>query len=151
MHWKVMRCIKVWLQIATLKTGINLCMGEGNYEWLPSRPKGINVSDNWKRPTFRNSSSWFLFSGCTVHVSTSMYMLLRPQVYHDYCQYCDLSYFCMSCLYTWECAIGMMTSLNGSIFRVTGPLCGEITGHRWIPLTKACNVELWCFLWSAPE
>ena len=27
----------------------------------------------------------------------------------------------------------MMTSSNGSIFRVTGPLRGEFTGHRWIP------------------
>ena len=44
----------------------------------------------------------------------------------------------------------MMTSSNGSIFRVTGPLCGEFTGHRWIPLTKANKAELWCFLWSAP-
>ena len=35
----------------------------------------------------------------------------------------------------------MMTSSNGSIFRVTGPLSGEFTGHRWIPLTKACDVE----------
>ena len=26
-----------------------------------------------------------------------------------------------------------MTSSNGNIFRVTGPLCGEFTGHRWIP------------------
>ena len=23
--------------------------------------------------------------------------------------------------------------------------------HRWIPLTKARDAELWCFLWSAPE
>ena len=30
----------------------------------------------------------------------------------------------------------MMTSSNGNIFRVTGPLCGEFTGHWWIPLTK---------------
>ena len=30
-----------------------------------------------------------------------------------------------------------MTSSNGNISRVTGPLCGEFTGHRWIPLTKA--------------
>ena len=44
----------------------------------------------------------------------------------------------------------MMTSSNGNIFRVTGPLCGEFTGHRWIPLTKASVAELWCFLWSAP-
>ena len=45
---------------------------------------------------------------------------------------------------------GMMTSSNGSIFRVTGPLCGEFTGHRWIPLTKVSNAELWYFHWSAP-
>ena len=39
----------------------------------------------------------------------------------------------------------MMTSSNGSIFRVTGPLCGEFIGHRWIPHTKASDAELWCF------
>ena len=45
----------------------------------------------------------------------------------------------------------MMTSSNGNIFRVTGHLCGEFTGPRWIPLTKASDAELWYFLWSAPE
>ena len=30
-------------------------------------------------------------------------------------------------------------------------LFGESTGDRWIPLTKASDAELWCFLWSAPE
>ena len=45
----------------------------------------------------------------------------------------------------------MMTSSNGNILRVTGPLCGEFTGPRWIPRTKASDAELWCFLWSAPE
>ena len=44
-----------------------------------------------------------------------------------------------------------MTSSNGNIFHVTGPLCGEFTGHRWIPRTKASDAELRCFLWSAPE
>ena len=43
----------------------------------------------------------------------------------------------------------MMTSSNGNIFRVTGPLCREFTGHRWFPLTLASDAELWCFLWSA--
>ena len=47
--------------------------------------------------------------------------------------------------------ISMMTSSNGKIFRVTGHLCGEFTGHRWIPLSKASVAELWYFLWSAPE
>ena len=45
----------------------------------------------------------------------------------------------------------MMTSSNGNIFRVTGHLCGEFTGARWIPHTKASDAEFWCFLWSAPE
>ena len=45
----------------------------------------------------------------------------------------------------------MMTSSNGNIFFVTGPLWGESTGDRWIPFTEASDTELWCFLWSAPE
>ena len=30
----------------------------------------------------------------------------------------------------------IMTSSSGNIFGVTGPLCREFTGHRWIPLHK---------------
>ena len=44
-----------------------------------------------------------------------------------------------------------MTSSNGNIFRVTGPLWGEFTSDRWIPLTKASDTELWYFIWSAHE
>ena len=47
--------------------------------------------------------------------------------------------------------VSMMTSSNGNTFRVTGPLCGEITDQRWILRTKASDAELWCFLWFAPE
>ena len=43
----------------------------------------------------------------------------------------------------------MVTSSNGNIFSVTDPLCGEFTGHRWIPRTTARDAEAWCFLWSA--
>ena len=50
---------------------------------------------------------------------------------------------------TWMKPMGMIESPNGSIFRVTGLLYGEFTGHRWIPLTKASDAELWLFLWSA--
>ena len=47
-------------------------------------------------------------------------------------------------------AVHMMTSSNGNIFRATGPLCGELTGHRWIPHTKgqwrrALRFSLICF------
>ena len=41
----------------------------------------------------------------------------------------------------------MMTSSNGSIFRVTGHLCREFTGHRWIPHTKASDAEFWYFFY----
>ena len=53
--------------------------------------------------------------------------------------------------YVPSAAMFMMTSSNGNIFRVTDPLGGEFTGHRWIPLTKASDAELWRFLWSASE
>ena len=45
----------------------------------------------------------------------------------------------------------MMTSSNGNIFHVPGVLCGEFTGHLWIPRTQASDAEFLCFLWSAPE
>ena len=41
-----------------------------------------------------------------------------------------------------------MTSSNENICCVTGLLWGEFTGHRWIPLAKASDVEL---SWSALE
>ena len=31
------------------------------------------------------------------------------------------------------------------------PFMRGLTGPRWIPLTKASDAELLCFLWSAPE
>ena len=43
-----------------------------------------------------------------------------------------------------KCVI-MITSLN-NIFHVTGLMRGEYTGHWWIPLSKASEAELLCFL-----
>ena len=40
----------------------------------------------------------------------------------------------------------MTTSSNGNLFHVTGPLWGEPTGNRWVPLSKAINARLGCFL-----
>ena len=36
-------------------------------------------------------------------------------------------------------------------YAAAGPLWGETTSQRWIPLTKASDAELWCFLLSIPE
>ena len=59
-------------------------------------------------------------------------------------------FFCL-CVWTSYCDTPMMMSSNGNIFRVTGYLCGEFTGHRWLTRTKACGAELWRFLWSADK
>ena len=45
----------------------------------------------------------------------------------------------------------IMTSSNENVFRLTGLLRGESTGHQCIPLAKASNAELWYLLRSAPE
>ena len=47
-----------------------------------------------------------------------------PHHYYIVLSMYDNQYFSILC---------MMTSSNGSIFRVTGPLCRTFTGHRWIP------------------
>ena len=39
----------------------------------------------------------------------------------------------------------MMMSSNGNIFRITGHLCGEFTGYRWIPRTKGKWRGAWMF------
>ena len=56
---------------------------------------------------------------------------------------------------TWDVSTSGPGEYDGVIkwnhFRVTDRLCGEFTGHRWIPHTKTSDAELWCFLWSAPE
>ena len=59
-------------------------------------------------------------------------------------QYTDLKWY----KFKWK---GIMLSSNRNIFRVTGPLLGESTGHRWIPLTKASDTYLWDFLWCGLE
>ena len=48
---------------------------------------------------------------------------------------------------TMKTMVSMMTSSNGNIFHVTGHLCREFTGHRWIPRTKANDAELWYFFY----
>ena len=40
-----------------------------------------------------------------------------------------------------------MTSSNRDILCITGPLWGESTSHRRIPLTKASDAELDFFVW----
>ena len=48
----------------------------------------------------------------------------------------NLTAFPFQCIVVSIILVNMMTSSNGNIFRVTGPLCGEFTCHRWIPPHK---------------
>ena len=64
---------------------------------------------------------------------------------------CNASHQQLWCILLSNFQPSMLTSSNGNIFRVTGHLCGEFAGPRWIPHTKASDVELSCFLWSASE
>ena len=69
--------------------------------------------------------------------------------------YCNVIYTCITgrCILTCfsHSHSFMMTSSNGNMFLVTGPLWAESTGHRWIPLIKTRDAELWCYLWLTPE
>ena len=49
-----------------------------------------------------------------------------------------------------DCPGAMWNPNHTKGIHVTGPLRWESTGKRWIPLTKASEAELWCFLSSAP-
>ena len=44
--------------------------------------------------------------------------------------------YCRNRFYGLALPCFMMTSSNGNIFRVTGHLCGECTGPRWIPAQR---------------
>ena len=85
---------------------------------------------------------------------TALYLLTGSETYYFLCAE-DAIWCSMSPQNRNEpnitCTVIMMTSSNGNIFRVTGLLCVEFTGDRWIPHTKDRDAELWCFLWSAPE
>ena len=81
--------------------------------------------------------------------TSEFYFITSNTVYLYRQANCDNLSFRGCDMYTWEWII--MMSSNGNIFRVTGLLCGEFTGDRWIPRTKASESELWCFLRSATE
>ena len=84
----------------------------------------------------------------------NIFSILRLQhcvIFERLCMWCETSIYIISSGLVFECS--MMTSSNGNLLRVTGPVCGEFTGHRWIeqfpqrPVTRSFDV----FFWSAPE
>ena len=96
-------------------------------------------------------TEWYVYR---IHFGYHMFNIFQKQAPHSFPTW--MSYegvsFCMFEVCP-MCSLNalMMTSSNGKIFHVTGPLCGEFTGHRWISFTKASDAELWYFVWSAPQ
>ena len=89
----------------------------------------------------------------TPHISNrirSPLVCSRVTMYHAFSRYLSRMTYCNHYTSTdiKHHPRNMMTSSNGNIFRVTGPLRGEFTGDRWISRTTASDAELWCFLWS---
>ena len=102
--------------------------------------QGIRMDARWQRTTLK-----------TIGANPSNDIMIH--IYWAYQPIQILSFSIWNCDFTHSQAPARnANTLNRSdwnIFRVTGPLGGESTGHRWITLTKASDAELWCFL--APE
>ena len=79
--------------------------------WESEYPE-LTSNEIFQCTCLKDSKSRVTMAVCLPHVATTM-VLWHTQI-----------------------SLRMMTSSNGNIFRVTGPLCGEFAGHRWIPLTK---------------
>ena len=83
-------------------------------------------------------TSWFFIPGVPTLVRWSPYIELVPKWFIK-----QMNMTLWNLRLRW---VFVMMSSNANVFRVTGHLCGEFTGHQWIPHTKASDVELWCFL-----
>ena len=128
--WRCSRWSFVWTGGSSPPCGISLFQGG----WLPQRCpsphwRGLR---QYKLHTQAAMKIW-MWRNCNITLCSHLPSLWRLHQMDALLSYC------------------MMTSSNGNIFRFIGPLCGEFTGHRWIPRTKASDAELWCFLWSTPD
>ena len=81
-----------------------------------------------------NTSCEFIMNDC---ITTTKQSTIKPCAYFLGYTVCQCTILCNAfrCEYIteWRHHDIMMTSPNGNMFRVTGPLWGESTGPRWIP------------------
>ena len=121
------------------------------WRWITIRSGPLSIIDrpvHWSHGLGAQAAKRAIKCG----VSTISLLWAKQMASANSVQFGKLGLFGLKC--TGAVPLGipdMMTSSNGNIFRDTGPLCGEFTGHRWIPLTKASDADLWCFLCPAPE
>ena len=116
-----------------------------NTNMLFFRNKIINIDDNHMK-----AAEFKVYHGLNNALGICVHEKYCPSFAHpDGTDICSGPW--TNVVHTIWTAVGMMTSSNGNIFRVTGPLCGEFTDHRWIPHRKASDAKLWCFLWFASK
>ena len=99
----------------------------------------------------RNLIYWFykiIWAGWRIHICATNYHYIynisrtKPQ---------NLTFLVSSCScfcpIHWSQVLSRKWKVpsNGNIFCVTGPLCGQFTGHRWIPLTNVSETEFLMF------
>ena len=121
-----------------------------NCDWISTIMILVTVYISWRIPNSRTSCSLYLMKcdeGDLSCIPLLVGLLKNFQECVILCNVCILKPNWHTTINT----IRMMTSSKGNIFRVTGHLGGESTGNQWIPLTKASDEEIWCFIWSAPE
>ena len=107
----------------------------------------FSVVKRWSKTPFRSYDVIVIWFNCSLTHHPLTHSLARSLRTNP--QFSRTVYYVLVQATTAKC--NMMTSSNGNIFRVAGPLWGECTGHLWIPLTTASDAELWCFLWSTPK
>ena len=145
-----------WIKIYWQITTINICLVLFLFCFLGVEGLcvGVDVVCNSRVISLKNTIK-IVLHGLPQHKWYELVCMIvqrqscDPPVAHPLCDPCNLCTETQCGINKWKNAWNMMTSSNGNIFRVTGPLCGEFTGNRWIPHTKARDAELWCFLWSA--
>ena len=77
-----------------------------------------------------NPAAQIHMPNCKFHIENQGYVLVGSIFYYEIVIKCLTT---MAGARRWKYV--MITSSNGNIFRVTGHLCGEFAGHRWIPFT----------------
>ena len=102
------------------------------------RERGNSIANALElRLSCTNPSIWSMVTGLVspTHYLNQYWLIISEVLWHS-----------PEGSFTWSARyVFMMTSSNGNILRATGHLCGEFTGGRWIPRTKASDAELWCF------
>ena len=141
-------CIICWSKV---RTYMSICILFGFLVWVTVT---LIFTETEMSSFWRNFRHWLHWKLSFWQLSVQPVMKISSKWWHfrfSVCHQIARLVWRVHCLLDIVALPIMMTSWNGNIFRVTGHLCGEFTGPRWIPRTKASVAKLSCFLWSASE